>query len=452
MNTNQLKIPWYLNSWLIAILAAFWFFLFPGIIAIILLQKQQKFLTRTILSDMNQLNEHFEKINSENKELKKLCTSESLQFHDIKKEIEQKSKELELLNKDIIVAEETIELESFSLYTPRWNFSKADEYKIKLKSIIDEQKSMLRNGIAAYGNMNWTVNNNKVKGQKLVKDMIKLCLRSFNNECDAAISSIKFNNYDRCEARIYKSAEAVEKLGSIMGVYINEDYISLKIQELQLALEFETKKQEEKDRLRELRAQEREEAQARKEMELARKAAEKEQTHYENALDKLNAQLLGCSNEEERIELLKKKSEIENHLSTIEENIKDLDYRAANIKAGYVYIISNIGAFGEDIYKIGMTRRLDPQDRIDELGDASVPFKFDVHAMIFSDNAPALEAALHKEFESKKVNMVNNRKEFFNVTLDEIKQVVHANHDKVVEFTDIPDAPQYRESIKIRKK
>ena len=131
--------------------------------------------------------------------------------------------------------------------------------------------------------------------------------------------------------------------------------------------------------------------------------------------------------------------------------MEDIDYRQANQKAGYVYVISNIGAFGENIYKIGMTRRLDPQERIDELGDASVPFNFDVHAMIFSDNAPALESALHKAFEDRKVNMVNQRREFFNVTLDEIKKVVKNNFDKTVEFIDVPDAEQYRVSLKMRE-
>lgn len=130
--------------------------------------------------------------------------------------------------------------------------------------------------------------------------------------------------------------------------------------------------------------------------------------------------------------------------------LTDIDYRQANMRAGYVYIVSNIGSFGENVYKIGMTRRLDPQERIDELGGASVPFKFDVHAMIFSDDAPALEAALHRAFEDKKVNIVNQRREFFNVTLDEIKDVVKKNFDKTVEFIDIPDAEQYRVSMKMR--
>ena len=188
--------------------------------------------------------------------------------------------------------------------------------------------------------------------------------------------------------------------------------------------------------------------QKQKEIEEARKDIEKEQRHYTNALIKLNKQIESC-NELEREVLLEKKEEIEKHLSDLDIAIKDIDYREANKRAGYVYVISNIGSFGENIYKIGMTRRLDPMERVDELGDASVPFKFDVHAMIFSDDAPTLEASLHHAFENKKVNMINGRREFFRVTLDEIENVVKANYDKTVEFIKIPQAEQYRESQKL---
>ena len=134
----------------------------------------------------------------------------------------------------------------------------------------------------------------------------------------------------------------------------------------------------------------------------------------------------------------------------MEKALKDVDYRAANERAGYVYVISNIGAFGEGVYKIGMTRRLEPKDRIDELGGASVPFRFDIHALIFSDDAPKLETALHNAFADKRVNMVNGRKEFFHVSLKEIEQVVRENYDKTVDFKYLPDAEQYRESMKMR--
>lgn len=185
-----------------------------------------------------------------------------------------------------------------------------------------------------------------------------------------------------------------------------------------------------------------------KDVEEARKDIEKEQKHYTNALIKINKQLESCDETEKEV-LVEKKQEIEQHLTDLDVAIKDIDYREANKKAGYVYIISNIGSFGENVYKIGMTRRLDPMERVDELGDASVPFKFDVHAMIFSDDAPKLEAALHRAFENKKVNMINGRREFFRVSLEEVEEVVKANYDKTVEFIKIPQAEQYRESIKL---
>lgn len=218
----------------------------------------------------------------------------------------------------------------------------------------------------------------------MVSDTQKLLLRAFNTECDETIGKVKHTNFDASLNRIYKSAETISKLGTIMNISITQRYLDAKIKELRLAFEYQQKKQEEKEAAKAARAEQREQAKVQKELEDQQRKIEKEQIHYQT-------------------------------------------------------------------YKIGMTRRLDPQKRVDELGDASVPFKFDVHAMIFSDDAPALEAALHRAFEDKKINMVNQRREFFNVTLEEIKQVVRENYDKTVEFVDIPDAEQYRISQKMRE-
>ena len=233
-----------------------------------------------------------------------------------------------------------------------------------------------------------------------------------------------------------------------MDISIKPAYLNLKIEELQLAFEYQLKKQEEKEAQKAARAELREAARLQKEIEAQRKKIEKEHTHYQTAYEHLLKQLEQAPDDPA---LLAKKIDLENQLSDIDKAIKDIDYREANQRAGYVYVISNIGAFGPDVYKIGMTRRLDPQDRVDELGDASVPFNFDVHAMIFSDDAPALETALHKAFEDRKLNMVNTRREFFHVTLDEIKEVVKKNFDKTVEFIDVPDAEQYRVSLKMQQ-
>lgn len=353
--------------------------------------------------------------------------------------------------KNIIVNDETIEMETFSLYQPRFAFASSEEYKYRINKIRDAQKDMIKRGVAATAPKSWTLNNSPSQGRKMVNDMVKLCIRSFNNECDTAVADVKFSNFDRCLNRIYKSAESIEKLGKIMCITIRPDYINSKVEELRLALEYQIKKQEEKEIQKEIRARQREEAKLAAEIAEARKNIDKERNHYERAYEQIKQQVSVCTSEVEKALLLEKQREIETKLGLIEEQIKKLDYREANQKAGYVYIISNIGSFGEDVYKIGMTRRLDPMDRIDELSVASVPFSFDVHAMIFTDDAPKLEAALHNAFKKKKVNLVNTRKEFFRVTLSEIKQVIKDNFDKTVEFKDVPDAEQFRESKLICK-
>jgi len=349
----------------------------------------------------------------------------------------------------IIVADDAILMESFSLYSPRFSFASAEEYRVKLDECREVQKQMIRSGTAATGAKNWQVNGSSSQGAKLVNDMIKLCLRSFNNECDSAIEIVRFNNFDRCLQRIDKSAETIQKTAKMMSVTIADEYIKLKHEELSIALEYQIKKQEEKERLKELRAQQREEARVAKELEQSRLASLKEQKHYQQAYDLITKQIDECSDDEAKKVLYDRRKEISQKLVSIEDELTEIDYRQANQRAGYVYVISNIGAFGEGVYKIGMTRRLEPQERIDELGDASVPFNFDIHAMIFSDDAPALEAALHNAFDAKKVNKVNGRKEFFRVTLDEVKDVVYSAYGKSVEFIDIPAAEQYRQSIRM---
>ena len=366
----------------------------------------------------------------------------------LEKEIDALSEEVKEKKAQVAELDETILLQEFGLYSPIYDFANSEMYKERLDKIRSKQKFMILNKIAATCSTNWTVNGSTAQGRVMTNQNIKQILRCFNDECDMLISKVKFNNVTAFIEKIQKSYDALNRMNTKSAVSISKEYLKLKISELRLAHEYAVKKQEEKEEQRRIREQMREEARLLKEIEEARRNIEKEQKHYTNALIKLNKQIESC-NELEKEVLLEKKIEIEKHLSDLEIAIKDIDYREANKRAGYVYIISNIGSFGENVYKIGMTRRLDPMERIDELGDASVPFKFDVHAMIFSDDAPALEAALHHAFENKKVNMVNGRREFFKVTLEEIEKVVKTNYDKTVEFIKTPQADQYRETLKI---
>lgn len=375
----------------------------PEASKLLALQKELEDLHVKQNDKLNQINKLDDSINEKFAELSVLENS-----------ISEKRKQLVCMDDDIVVQE-------FGLYKPQYDFASALNYKEALEKIRYKQKELIKNKQAVEGNTNWQVNGSAAKGKKMVSDTQKLLLRAFNNECDDLISKVKYTNFDSTLDRIYKSADAISKLGVIMNISITQQYLDSKIKELRLAFEYRQKKQEEKEEQKAARAEQREQARIQKEIDEQRKKIEKEQTHYQTAFNKLKLQLEQKPND---TDLLSKKEQLESHLSDIDKALSDIDYRQANMRAGYVYIISNIGAFGENVYKIGMTRRLDPQDRIDELGDASVPFNFDVHAMIFSDDAPALETALHKAFENRKLNMVNQRREFFNVTLDEIKEVV----------------------------
>ena len=366
---------------------------------------------------------------------------ENEKINNLENKIHDKKKLIFGLENDIVA-------QDFGIYKPTYVFAISDQYKDKLNDIRQEQKQMIRESTACSGSMSWTVDGSAAKGKKMVANMQKLLLRAFNVECDNIVDNVKISNFEKSVERISTTSEQISKLGEMMRISISPKYEKLKIEEVKLALDFQQKKQEEKEKQKEFREQQREEARVQKEIEEERKKLKKEKNHYQNALDSILEQI---QKNGETQDLLEKKQEYEQHLNDTDRAISDVDYREANKRAGYVYIISNIGSFGENVYKIGMTRRLDPQERIDELGDASVPFEFNIHAMIFSDDAPKLESTLHNHFEDRKVNKINGRKEFFKVTLDEIKDIVRKNFDKTVEWIDFPESEQYRQSLLIEK-
>lgn len=391
-------------------------------------------------SKINNLKETLFSLDRNINENKNIIDTLNKTISELNQEIKEKKNQLSVFDVDI-------DAQEYGLYKPTFEFANSDLYKDRLKELRDKQKECIKNDSAAFGSTNWTVDGSQAKGRAMVKDNKKLLLRAFNVECDDIVSKVKVSNLDKSIERINKISEQISKLGKTMSISIAPGYIRLKIEEVKLALDFQQKKQEEKELQKELRAQEREEAKVLKEIEEERKRLIKEQSHYQNALKSLLAQI---EKNGETEDLLEKKAQLENQINDTSTAIENVDYREANRKAGYVYIISNIGAFGENVYKIGMTRRLDPHERVDELGDASVPFNFDIHALIFTEDAPKLEAALHNAFESKKLNKINSRREFFAVSLEEIKNEVRKNFDKTVEWVDIPEAEQYRQSLLLK--
>jgi hypothetical protein len=389
-------------------------------------------------------------------EVERLIESEKRALDGVRLQSKQAEQEVLVMRKEaselrgqVLVLEETLLLESFALYEPKFKLTASHEYKTRLDAVRERQKSMIKSGEAASGNLGWEVNGSKAEGRKLVSDMIKLVLRSFNNEADYCVDNVKFDNIELGEKRIRQSFDACNKLGRVMTVRLADEYLNLKLDELRLAHEYQIKKQEEKEEAKRVREELREQQKLEQEIRAAREKIAKERKHFTAALRDLSLRLEKVASEEERALLLAKISEVEAGRAALDNEEKVIDYREQNAKAGYVYVISNLGAFGEGVYKIGMTRRLDPMERIDELGDASVPFWFDVHALVFSDNAPALEAKLHERFATGRLNKVNGRKEFFRADIGEIEAVIRANYDAVVEVTREAPAEQYRESLRM---
>lgn len=354
------------------------------------------------------------------------------------------------LRKEVSVFESKLDLIEFGIYEPVYDFEKSDDYRTEQKRIIQDQKDMISSDSAAVCKTNWTVEGSAAKGQAVVKVYKKLMLRAFNGECDVLISKVKWNNVNQMKERMQKLFDSVNKLGQGFQVYIEKKYLVLKQKELILEFEYQSKKQQEKEELRAIQEELREEEKAKREFEQAQREAEKEEANYQKALDKARKEFESSSGE--------KHDKLQAQIEKLEQELKEAREKkeralsmAQQTKRGHVYVISNIGSFGENVYKIGMTRRLEPIDRVKELGDASVPFQFDVHAMIYSDEAPTLENELHKAFTNKKVNMLNYRKEFFNVTIDEIEsKVKEIGLD--AEFSRLPEAMEYRETLAILEK
>lgn len=352
------------------------------------------------------------------------------------------------LKKETEVYRETLDMSEYGVYQPHFDFDTSEKYKTQITALRAKQKNEIRNGSAVLGGENITFNGSASQGAAMVKKEKKLMLRAFNGECDGFIADVDWNNVLKMEDRIQKSYEAINKIYDKQGIYIAQSYKTLKIEELRLAYEYKLKKHDEKEEQRAIREQMREEEKARREIESAMLKAQKEEEVYQKALAKARQEVQSVEGEKQ-IKLQKKITELEARVAEAEANKERAMSMAQQTKRGHVYVISNIGSFGENVYKIGMTRRLDPMDRIRELGDASVPFPFDVHAIIFSEDAPSLETQLHKIFDAKRVNLINPRKEFYNVTLEEIEEVVHEN-DATIEFTKVAEARDYRESNTLR--
>jgi Domain of unknown function (DUF4041)/Meiotically up-regulated gene 113 len=348
------------------------------------------------------------------------------------------------LRAEFAVLDEESNLQAFGFYKPRYSFAESRHYQERLEQVLAQQKEMLRAKNAAVCAAEWLVNGSKVEGRKQTNQTLKLMLRAFNGESDAAVAKVRYNNVHVMEARIRKAFEAINGLAEVQQCCIVDAYLELKLQELYLSHEYENKLEAEKDEQRRIREQMRDEEIAQRELERAKAEAEREEARYEQALAKAREEIESAAGAKQE-RLHQKIEELQERLAEAHANKERAIARAQMTRSGHVYVISNLGSFGEHVYKIGMTRRLDPMDRIRELGDASVPFQFDVHAIIYSDDAPALECELHKAFDGQRVNRVNERKEFFRVPIEQIARTVREQRGDI-EITLTAEAAEYRKT------
>lgn len=380
------------------------------------------------------------KIKKRLEEFKQQISQLNSQKSKIQTDIRTETLNLQKAKEDVINVRGAVTLQEHGLY----DFEHPAEESIMLQKYLDavrqQIKDVVRNKRATTQSQNFIFNNSTAKGRSFVNKMSKMALRSYNAEVENAITRMKAGSLDAAVKRVERAREQVQKMGDMIDLRITHTYHELRLKELTLASQHLAAKAAAKEAEREERAQLREEKKAQQEMEAERKRLEKERSHYENSIAKLK--------EQNRFEEI---VGLEAQLNEINRGIEDVDYRAANVRAGYVYVISNIGSFGERMVKIGFTRRLDPMERVKELGDASVPFNFDVHVLHFSKDAVSVEAELHRKFDHAKVNLINSRREFFYATPSEVKTALLEIEGNVLEYEETPEAEQFRQSSALRK-
>lgn len=368
----------------------------------------------------------------------------------IREQIKEEQGKLEAIKQEIQLANDELGLQEYGFFERQYKFSSSVQYKEKLDELRNRQKELVKSNKAGEILQAMMLDNSAAKGKTMQNQLIKAALRGFNGECDAFLTKITVSNVDNKIKALQKAFEQINKMYARSQVGLSRQYLALKIEELRVAAEYELQKQEEKELLKEQREKEREDQKLQAEIAKQRKQIAKDRTHFQQMVGNVE-KMLETASADELDNLKAQLQEYQNKLNELDQFEEDIDYREGHATAGYVYIISNIGSFGEDVYKIGVTRRLEPLERIRELGSASVPFQFDVHALIFSEEAFALETELHNELAAFKVNKVNNRKEYFKAPFSKIKEVLDKHKELAIELTETAEAFEYRQGLLNKK-
>ena len=422
----------FLSTPVICLCFAFSVFVVPAVLGIVLLIKQyeQASLLKKKYGDAHTIDSKIEFSNAQLAYQNELLSSLESQVTAARKDL------IDL--QENAVSETTSQIAN-SLDYSSYDSLTSEECKNTLSLLLQDEKELVKN--------NKAVDVFSSFPKKQINNNVKQILRCFNAECENISLSVTVKNIDSLRNKITKSFDSLNHIFEADGFSLSKEMLEYKLKELTLMYNYEKKKAEEKEIQKAIKEQMLEEEKVRRELENKKKEIEKDQKHFSNEVSKMMKYIQNTDSEVEKQLYADKLKELEEKIKSLEAEKADVIYREENAKAGFVYIISNIGSFGEDVYKIGMTRRLEPLDRIKELSSASVPFEFDVHAMIFSDDAPALETALHHHFDDKRVNKINPRKEFFRVSLDDIEAYVSDNYDSSVEFTTVPVAKEYRDTL-----
>lgn len=336
---------------------------------------------------------------------------------------------------EIVQLDDERVLQSVGIYRYHHPLENALAYRGRLDDLVARIAQCIKGGAAIEMSKTFTFDGSLAKGRVMCTDLAKLMLRAYNAEAENALRSLRAGNTVTAIGRLDAARSAIAKLGKVMDMHIAESFHALRIEEIELTADYLMKKEEEREAARADRERLREERKVAQELAAARERLEKERVHLATVLEKLRAS--GSTD-----------VELERKLADVESSIAQNDYRAANIRAGYVYVISNRGAFGDHVVKIGLTRRLEPLERIYELGDASVPFRFDVHAIFFSEDAVSLENELHGHFEARHVNWVNDRKEFFFASPADVREVLSVELGNLLEFSEHAESTEYLQSIR----
>ena len=325
-------------------------------------------------------------------------------------------------------------LQSVGVYRYHHPLEDAAAFQERLALIDARITELVSSDVAIEKPSRFTFDGSLAKGQRMLDGLAKLMLRAYNAEADNCIRALRAGNVAAAKRRLEASRSAIARFSGTMEMRISDAFHALRLEEIELTADWLMIRQAEKEAARDERARLREERKVEAELAEERKRLDKERAHLASALQALRAS--GTMD-----------AELLARLEAVDLAIEQNDFRAANIRAGYVYVISNRGAFGEGVVKIGLTRRLEPAERISELSGASVPFRFDTHTLFFSEDAVTLERELHESFAERALNRANPRKEFFFASPSEVREVLLSKVGNILEFREDAVAQEYLQSV-----